>query len=199
VPSYSSILNGICDTCWGQGICEESHLLVFFSVLSVHPRATPVSFAAANKVGLFNACSIADKHTTISTWITDNNLSLAAVVETWHNSADDPNLIACAPPTHHYIERARPRPASKANKLASNHGGVCLFYRKSLAARTIPLQSFTTFEVRAVYLQGALLTALVVTLYRPGSAAVTHEFFDEFSSLLEQIVILILGAAYHSR
>jgi hypothetical protein len=147
---------------------------------------------------LFNACSIANKHTTISTWISDNNLSLAAVVETWHNSADDPNLIACAPPTHHYIERARPRPASKANKLASNHGGVCLFYRKSLAARSIPLQSFTTFEVRAVYLQGALLTALVVTLYRPGSAAVTHEFFDEFSSLLEQIVIfsaplIILG------
>ena len=72
----------------------------------------PVNF------GVFNARSVHNKSASINEWIASNNLRLAAVVETWHDSLDCPDLIACAPPGYHYFEHARPR--SDAN-VASFH------------------------------------------------------------------------------
>src|SRR5664279_1507045 len=61
-------------------------------------------------VGVFNAGSVHNKSASICDWIASCNLRLAAVVETWHDSHDCPDLIACTPPGYHFIERARPRP-----------------------------------------------------------------------------------------
>jgi hypothetical protein len=152
----------------------------------------PVCRAASSatvKVGSVNAGSIGNKFTSVASWIADNQLSVAAVVETWHDSPDDPHLIACAPPTHRYLERARPREGSKATFSNTNHGGISLFFNKAITGRITKLPAYKSFEVLACYLQGSLLTALVVTLYRPGSAKVTEKFFDELSDLLEHTVI----------
>ena len=70
----------------------------------------PVNYVAALtppvNVGVFNSCSIGNKSASIKHLIAESNLRLAAVVETWHDSLDCPDLIACAPPSYHYIERA---------------------------------------------------------------------------------------------
>jgi len=50
------------------------------------------------QLGLFNARSVGEKSAAVQQWITDMKLSLAALVETWHDDASSPQLIACAPP-----------------------------------------------------------------------------------------------------
>lgn len=90
------------------------------------------------KVGLLNAQSVGNKYATICDRISSDRLHLRAVVETWHDSADDPNLIACAPPGYLLIERARPRDDTAAQNTKTNHGAVCLFYTSSIGARQVP-------------------------------------------------------------
>jgi hypothetical protein len=45
---------------------------------------------------------------------------------------------------------------------------------------------YNTFEFVSAYVTGSGLTILVIVIYRPGSAAVSDQFFDEFSDLLER-------------
>lgn len=88
-------------------------------------------------VGVLNARSTHVNSASICDWISSSNLRLAAVVETWHNSRDCPDLIACAPPGFNYIERARPREEADDANMLINHGGVCLFYHSTLHAKQV--------------------------------------------------------------
>lgn len=135
---------------------------------------------------MFNACSIRNKSASINHWIVDSNLRLAAIVETWHDALDCPDLTARAPLGYHYIERARPRSATSAARTCTNHGGVCLFYHCSLHARRATFVDYSTFEFVSAYVTGSALTILIIVVYRPGSAAISDLFFDEFSDLLER-------------
>ena len=151
------------------------------------------------RVGSLNVQSIGQivgrKSTSISQWITDEKLQLAALVETWHDRPDSPSLIACAPPGFSSVERARPRAAEAP--LGVNHGGVCLLYSSVLHVRPVSLQDYTAFEFLSVYVQGSGTNTLVIVIYRPGSTHVTDAFFDEFTNLLERTgsyrSIVILG------
>jgi len=93
-------------------------------------------------IGLFNAQSVGNKHAAVCDLIASNRLHLCAVVETWHDSADDPNLVACAPPDYRFTERARPRDSGTVDSMKTNHGGVCLFYKSSLSARQVQLRVY---------------------------------------------------------
>ena len=64
------------------------------------------------RLALFNARSVGEKSAALQQWITDMKLSLAALVETWHDDASSPQLIACAPPGFKYAESARLRKGS---------------------------------------------------------------------------------------
>ena len=134
------------------------------------------------RLGLFNARSVAGKSAAFQQWIKDTKLSLAALVETWHDDASSPQLIACAPPGFRYVESARPR-----NNLSTNHGGICLFYGPSLYARTVQLPVFATFEAVAAFIHRAGFKAVVVIVYRPGSCGATQTFYDDFSDMLERL------------
>jgi hypothetical protein len=126
-----------------------------------------------------NSASICD-------WITSKDLHLAAAVETWHDSRDCPDLIACSPPGFNFIECARPRVNADDVSMLTNHGGVCLFYHRTLHAKRVVFVKYLTFEYVAVYLTGSTLTLLFVVLYRPGSVIASAQFFDEFADLLER-------------
>jgi len=65
------------------------------------------------------------KSQAIALWVTDLNLSVVGLVETWHDGPDTPSLVACAPVGYVYMERARPRPSEQACSTSSNHSGVC--------------------------------------------------------------------------
>jgi Reverse transcriptase (RNA-dependent DNA polymerase)/Endonuclease-reverse transcriptase len=148
------------------------------------------------RLGLFNARSVSNKSACIQQWVVDKKLNAAGLVETWHDDASSPDLIACAPPGFKFIERARPR--KKEQSMSTNHGGVCLLYDTSLHARPLQLPFSSTFEAVAAYVHRAGFNAVVVVLYRPGSCSVTNAFFDDFSDLLERLStysapLMILG------
>ena len=100
------------------------------------------------RVGLFNARSVSKKSASIQHWIASTGLNVAALVETWHDDAARPDLIACAPPGFKLVEAARARKHHHCS-LSTNHGGVCVLYDRSLHARTVELPVFPTFEVVA--------------------------------------------------
>lgn len=148
-------------------------------------------------VGVFNARSIHNKNTSVAQWIADRNLSIACLVETWHDSHGCPNLIACAPTGYNYIDRPRPRTESTCASLRTNHGGVALFHRVSLHAREVALPEYKSFEHVSASLQCPSFSSLVIVIYRPGSVAASDAFFDDFADILERVVsyanLLIAG------
>ena len=53
------------------------------------------------------------------------------------------------------------------------------------------------------YVHGSAINVLVVVLYRPGSAAVTNAFFDDFNSILDHAAtfassLVIVGDGIHT-
>jgi len=66
-----------------------------------HGNLNPLS------VGVLNSCSIHNKFASIANLITDGQLNVIGVDETWHDSHDCPDLITCTPPGYSYIERPR--------------------------------------------------------------------------------------------
>ena len=148
-------------------------------------------------VGVFNARSIHNKHTSVSQWITDRHLSVACLVETWHDSHDCPDLIACAPTGYNYIDRPRPRPESTSVSLRTNHGGVALFYDAKLRAGQVTLPDYTSFEYVSSSLQCSRFSSLVIVIYRPGSVPASDTFFNDFDDILERVAtyanLLIVG------
>jgi hypothetical protein len=64
------------------------------SVLRMLPRSPTSEYTS---VGLVNAQSVGNKHAAICDRIASGHLDLCAIVETWYDSADSTQLIACAP------------------------------------------------------------------------------------------------------
>ena len=91
-----------------------------------HANLSPIS------IGTFNARSIHNKFASITEWISDRRLHVAGVVETWHDSHDDLDLVACCPAGFAYVDKSRPRAGTLATNLCTNHGGVVLFLPKSI-------------------------------------------------------------------
>ena len=150
------------------------------------------------RFGLFNARSVGNKCASVQQWIADTKLNVAAIVETWHDDASSPDLIGCTPPGFRYVETARQRSESDKQSLKVNHGGVSLFYDRSLSANPCQLRTFTSFEVVAAYIHRSGFNAVVIVIYRPGSQVITQSFFDDFNNLLESIStfstsLIILG------
>ena len=67
----------------------------------------------------------------------------------------------------------------------TNHGGICVFYHQRLQVKVISLPTYNTMEVLALSVNSCSLTTVLLTVYRPGSSAVTNMFFDEFAQMLE--------------
>jgi len=138
------------------------------------------------QVDEFNAHSVGNKSTSVCDWIADNSLHLAAVVRTWHDGVDSPELVACTPPSYRFVERARSRPDCSTTR--TNYGVVCLFYVDNLHVRPVSLPDYDAFEHVCVYVQGSGFNTLVVVVYRPGSETVTDAFFVSLTDLLERTV-----------
>jgi len=139
-------------------------------------------------LGVLNAQSVRNKSASINSCILDKNLDLFAVVETWHDGADSPCLVACTPPNYKYMERARPRTGSASVTMNCNHGGICVFFRAKYRVKIITLPDYKSFEVLALYIHNGTLPTAILTVYRPGSAPVTNLFFDEFADALERCI-----------
>jgi len=137
-------------------------------------------------LGLLNVQSVSNKTAIITKTILEHHLDIFCAVETWHDGADSPSLIACTPPNYKFIEKARIRDHHSSLKLNTNHGGICVFLRSTFRVRAINLPNYKTMEALALSVHGSVLATTLITLYRPGSQSVTSTFFEEFSDLLDR-------------
>ena len=143
-----------------------------------HTQTATVTSPQQTRIGLLNAQSVGNKCAAICDRIASERLHFCAIVESWHDVADDPNLIACAPPGYRFFDRARTRNDDAVQNLKTNYGSICLFYKSSVGVRQLALPVYKSkIEVLAVFVHGARRNAVIVVVYWPGSAEVNNAFF----------------------
>ena len=164
-----------------------------YSQRVIRARSISCSLAPISRLflGCVNACSVGNKSALFCRTITEGRFDVLVVVETWHDCSQSVVLRRIAPPGYQLIDAARPIPADVSADTADfqNHGGLAFVFRQS----TVRVQkrlldvTVTTFE----YLCGYVLTKsshfLLLGIYRPGSQAPTAAFFEELTSVFEQL------------
>ena len=125
----------------------------------------------------------------------DHNIDVLFLVETWHDAdsvclrrlrADGFRVVDC------------PRPRTNVNSLSTNHGGVAVA-TSSVRLTPVDLGSKpTTFEIQCVRVASWSAACVAAVIYRPGSVAVTGQFFVDLSDVLERLAtfaepVLLVG------
>ena len=143
---------------------------------------------------LLNARSVCNKLLVIKDFVVDHAVDLSGITETWlHLKGDDVNVG--------FYWRALPEwlPFCSHSGPAGTGGGVGLLHKHGFCTKTRMCQhSFRSFECMDVtFINRKSIRALVE--YRPPeTGAAIDLFFEEFSSLLEEVVVcseelLIIG------
>ena len=118
----------------------------------------------------------------------DNKFHLFSVVESWHDSAFSPSVVAATPTTHQVIERARPRDDDNKPSLGTNHGGICVFAQNAgIRINIIDFPTYTTFEILPLCVRHGARKTAYITIYQPKPLSlITDAFFDEISDVFER-------------
>ena len=108
--------------------------------------------------------------------------------ETWHDG-DSVSIRRLRSEGLQVLERARPR--TRPASLRVNHGGVAIAAVPGVRMSVVSLcggQHVSSFEhlCARLVVRGSACTVLLV--YRPGSVTVDSTFFEELSSLLDELV-----------
>ena len=140
---------------------------------------------SAINIGQLNTQSVGNKSAAVSDLIVEHHLDVLAVVESWHDAADSPSLIAATPPGYCYLEKAR-RVNCSRKQTKQNHGGICVFLRSSFIAHSIRLPTYTTLEALLLTIRRGAMNISLLTLYWPGSRPISEEFFNDVTDLLER-------------
>ena len=113
----------------------------------------------------------------------DRHIDLLCLTESWHD-ADSVvlNRLRCAGYT--VVDRPRPR---LTDDMSVNHGGIVVIASTDVSLTPIAIADQpTTFEVVCARVVIGRFTAIVVVVYRPGSAAVQQKFYDELAAVLDR-------------
>jgi predicted membrane GTPase involved in stress response len=70
-------------------------------------KVNRIAVARSIIVGTLNAQSLGNKSAAVLQTIVDNKIDLFAVVESWHDSADSPSIVASTQPGYRVLEPAR--------------------------------------------------------------------------------------------
>jgi len=136
------------------------------------------------RFGLLNAQSVGNKHTAISDVIGAGEYDVFLLTETWHTASTDVALTRCAPPGFSIIDEPRPSKTTSA----TNHGGITAVINDHLTYRPLT-PPFKPRSFESTCFSVSSLSATIVILLRPGSNAVTSEFFVELTKYLESLAL----------
>ena len=154
-------------------------------------RRPGVSNDRSLTVGCVNACSANNKAATLSRTIVDERLDVLVITETWHEGPESTTLKRLTPPGFRCVVAARPIPPGAATDTVDfqNHGGLAIIRRDIVRFQKRTLdQSPSTFEYLYGYASTADSQFVLLGIYRPGSDPLTLKFFDELSTVFEQLV-----------
>jgi len=161
---------------------QRLHRSGFSHSTSIHTEAVAL--------GCVNARSVGNKAALICQTVVDNRLDLLLITETWHENSDSVSLKRMTPTGFQCVDAARPIPAdiNIHTDVLQNYGGLALIHRDGVKVSKKSLDvTVTTFEFLYVVITVGNASLSVFGIYRPGSQTVTSTFFDELSSVLEQI------------
>jgi len=151
----------------------------------------------------FNVRSINNKSASISDLISEYHLDVLALQETWHENTDSLSLRSAVPPGYCVVDAARNNDHNDNSDVrmhSSAGGGVAIIYREAYKChKVVTLPSVNAFEYVCCRLTTTTrYDVIILSIYRPGSHAITNEFFNDFTVLLESLAtfrcpIFILG------
>lgn len=147
--------------------------------LNPGPVLTPgkLAFAHLNPRSVLGSSSV-DKPTLIQNYITDGGIDFLALSETWLKPDSLPASINSITPDGFSCVHV-PRTEGRG-------GGVAFIYRSCLDLRQLACGKFSSFEIITAKLVFNSVSYIFTNIYRPPSTSL-NMFFDEFSSLLEEL------------
>jgi len=160
------------------------------SLRSVRPFRTRSADCKDVCVGYVNAQSLGNKAELLCRSIIDEQLDILVISETWHEQSSSAVLRRVTLPGYRCIDAARPIPRDTRVDTVDfqNHGGLAFVYRSNVALRKRNLDiSVTTFEYLCSYMTMRDTHVILLGIYRPGSRAPSAAFFDELSTVFEQL------------
>ena len=143
--------------------------------------------------GCLNAHSAARRPATICAAICDEKLDLLLLTETWHERSDSVVLKNVTPSGYKYLDAPRPLPPDTNFQTLNvqNYGGLALIHRSGITVTQRQLGiSPTTFEYLCGFVKTSQKNFLLLGVYRPGSKRATTTFFDELSTVLDEVCVL---------
>jgi hypothetical protein len=153
------------------------------------PVSSGVSgFRSTAVFGCLNIRSLLQKFNDVADLCQDLRIDLLCLTESRHD-VDSPVLGRLRSVGFSVIDRPRPH-STTVDDLSVNHGGIVVVAAADIALSPIIIadqpSSFELLCVRAVV---GSFAAIIVVLYRPGSAAVQRSFFDDLSVVLHIVAI----------
>ena len=140
---------------------------------------------------LLNARSLRNKTLVIKDFVVDHAVDLLGITETWlHLKGDDGTIGELCPSGYRFVHTPRP---------AGTGGGVELLYKQGFCTKTrMCRHSFRSFECMDVTFINCKSSRVLIVYRPPEIGAAIGLFFEEFSSLLEEVVVcseelLIIG------
>ena len=123
---------------------------------------------------MINARSVKNKCCILRDLITDNNIDILCITETWLSDFDTAVVAALVPPTHIFYHSPRSE---------GRGGGVGVAVAKCLTNVKSFRRQFDTFECLEVQANHNNKKIIIYVIYRPPSVQVSH-FLPEFESFL---------------
>ncbi|XP_031723968.1 uncharacterized protein LOC116394789 [Anarrhichthys ocellatus] len=138
------------------------------------------------KLALFNTRSLSNKGPIINEFITDNNLDILCLTETWQKHLGYYALNQTTPTGYHYLDK--PRPDGRG-------GGIAPLHRQHIKTRLTNIDSPPSFEQLTFKLSGPKPLVIAI-IYRPPKS--NPAFLSDLSEFLTQLCsvspsILLLG------
>src|SRR6218665_393822 len=159
--------------------------------LSSSPSSRIPPQAPGLRVASWNARSLTDKHAFVTQSLLEGNLDLLAVTESWHHCSEDSSILRATPAG--YSSRDNPDVGPAAG------GGIVVFFKSSLRVTQVQLTLVPSlFEALCLSIATPRGPVTVLTVYRPSTTTLTLQFYEEFASVLEDLItrnnqLLILG------
>ena len=166
----------------------QSHTVLRSDRVTVRTNIRLVNLDASRQqlhLGFLNVRSLGSGTSpVVQQFIVAESFDVFAAVETWHDDVSSPSLLLSCPAGYHCVERARPRTKKNQATIRTNHGGIAVFHKNTMRACKFRLPEVKTMECLGLkFTDGSRYRAV----YRPGSQAVTDEFFDELQLVLTSI------------